>query len=60
MQIPVTDAGRIERRKILETIRRAGVAKAILGPQAANSQDFLYDDNGMPHDRMDKISDNIS
>lgn len=37
-----------ERRTLLETVRRAGAAKATPGPSAANSQDFLYGDDGMP------------
>jgi prevent-host-death family protein len=36
------------RRDILETISRAAAAKATPGPDAARSQDFLYDDGGLP------------
>lgn len=36
------------RRRILEAARRSGVAKAAKGPDAARSQDFLYDDEGLP------------
>ncbi len=37
-----------ERRKILEEISAAGAAKATPGPSAARSQDFLYDEYGLP------------
>lgn len=43
----VAVADRAARRQILEAARRAGVAKAAPGPDAARSQDFLYED-GMP------------
>jgi prevent-host-death family protein len=36
------------RRKILEDISASGAAKATPGPSAARSQDFLYDENGLP------------
>jgi prevent-host-death family protein len=36
------------RRRILEEARAAGKQKAIPGAAAAGSQDFLYDDNGLP------------
>jgi prevent-host-death family protein len=36
------------RRKILEAISASGAAKATPGPSAARSQDFLYDDDGLP------------
>ena len=36
------------RRKILEEVRASGRAKATPGPSAARSQDFLYDENGLP------------
>jgi prevent-host-death family protein len=36
------------RRELLDAIRAAGAAKAIPGPNAARSQDFLYDDSGLP------------
>jgi prevent-host-death family protein len=39
---------RIERRRILEAARQAGAAKSTSGPEAARSQDFLYDDLGLP------------
>jgi prevent-host-death family protein len=36
------------RRELLETVRASGSAKASPGPGAARSQDFLYDENGLP------------
>ena len=36
------------RRKLMEAIRRSGAAKAVTGEAAARSQDFLYDDDGLP------------
>jgi prevent-host-death family protein len=36
------------RRKLLESVRAAGAAKATGRPDAARSQDFLYDDSGLP------------
>lgn len=41
-------ADRATRRKIMETVRRAGAAKATTGVSAAESQDFLYDEDGLP------------
>jgi prevent-host-death family protein len=43
-----TPASRATRRKILEAARKAGMAKAAAGAEAARSQDFLYDDDGLP------------
>lgn len=43
---PMRDAK--ARRVLLESVRKAGAAKASLGPDAARSQDFLYDENGLP------------
>jgi len=37
-----------ERRAILEQISREASAKILPGPDAARSQDFLYDENGLP------------
>jgi prevent-host-death family protein len=37
-----------QRRAVLEAISLAGAAKAAGGPTAARSQDFLYDDEGLP------------
>ncbi len=39
---------REERRTLLEEISRRAAAKALPGPCAARSQDFLYDENGLP------------
>jgi prevent-host-death family protein len=36
------------RRMILQAIREAARAKASPGPNAASSQDFLYNENGLP------------
>ncbi len=36
------------RRTLLEAIREAARTKAKPGPGAARSQDFLYDDHGLP------------
>jgi prevent-host-death family protein len=36
------------RRALLESIRASAAAKATPGPNAARSQDFLYDDDGLP------------
>jgi prevent-host-death family protein len=36
------------RRDLLETARRRGAAKASAGAPAAQSQDFLYGDEGLP------------
>lgn len=47
--VPIQRAvGRIERRALMERIRLSGAAKALPGPAAARSQDFLYDDDGLP------------
>ena len=48
--VPVKEA-RLDakaRKELLESIRAAGAAKASPGPDAAKSQDFLYDENGLP------------
>ncbi|MBS0297393.1 MAG: type II toxin-antitoxin system prevent-host-death family antitoxin [Proteobacteria bacterium] len=39
---------RAARRAILDQVRAAGRAKATPGPSAARSQDFLYDEDGLP------------
>jgi prevent-host-death family protein len=36
------------RRQLMEAISASGAAKATPGPSAARSQDFLYDDDGLP------------
>ena len=43
---PVRDAK--ARRSLLEAVRAAGSAKARAGAKAARSQDFLYDETGLP------------
>ena len=37
-----------ERRERLEAISRAAAARMAAGPSAARSQDFLYDNEGLP------------
>ncbi|HKD24001.1 MAG TPA: type II toxin-antitoxin system prevent-host-death family antitoxin [Rhizomicrobium sp.] len=37
-----------DRRALLDSVRAAGGAKATPGPDAARSQDFLYDEMGLP------------
>lgn len=39
---------RAARLELLESVRASGAAKATAGPTAARSQDFLYDDDGLP------------
>ncbi len=39
---------RVTRRRILEAVRTAGTAKAVQDVTAAKSQDFLYDEDGLP------------
>lgn len=36
------------RRALLDKVRAAGTARAMPGPDAARSQDFLYGDDGLP------------
>ena len=36
------------RRALLEAVRTAAAAKALYGPNAERSQDFLYGDDGLP------------
>ncbi|MEX0404653.1 type II toxin-antitoxin system prevent-host-death family antitoxin [Aquibium sp. LZ166] len=36
------------RRVLMESVRKSGGSKAMPGPDAARSQDFLYDDDGLP------------
>lgn len=36
------------RRALMEKARASAAAKALPGPNAARSQDFLYGDDGMP------------
>lgn len=37
-----------ERLAILQSIQQAAIGKALPGPDAARSQDFLYDEDGLP------------
>jgi len=47
--VPVTTIpDRAARRALLEAVRASGAAKAKAGPNAAASQDFLYDADGLP------------
>jgi prevent-host-death family protein len=36
------------RRRVLEEVRASARGKAVPGPDAARSQDFLYGDDGLP------------
>jgi hypothetical protein len=36
------------RAELIASIRSRAAAKALAGPAAARSQDFLYDDDGLP------------
>ena len=36
------------RARLLETLQRSAARNATRGPEAARSQDFLYDDTGLP------------
>jgi prevent-host-death family protein len=44
----VDHPGEAERRAVLNAVRAEGRAKAAAGPGADRSQDFLYDENGLP------------
>jgi prevent-host-death family protein len=47
--VPIKTApDRKARRALLAAVRAAAAAKAEAGPGAARSQDFLYDDDGLP------------
>jgi prevent-host-death family protein len=47
--VPIKAAlDRAGRRKILDAVRETGGAKATAGAGAARSQDFLYDEAGLP------------
>jgi prevent-host-death family protein len=43
-----TAVDRETRRRILEEVRASVRGRATAGPDAARSQDFLYDDDGLP------------
>lgn len=40
--------GQASRRALIASLRKAAAAKASPGPNAARSQDFLYDEDGLP------------
>ena len=44
----VAGVDRTSRMEALERLSREAAAKALPGPDAARSQDFLYDDDGLP------------
>jgi prevent-host-death family protein len=47
--VPIrTPPDRRTRREILDAARASGAATASQGPTAARSQDFLYDEDGLP------------
>ncbi len=47
--MPIRQAtDRIARRRVLEAVRRSAAEKVAPCPDAARSQDFLYDDDGLP------------
>jgi prevent-host-death family protein len=39
---------RLARRRLLDEIQQSATGKVSTGPSAARSQDFLYDDDGLP------------
>ncbi|PKR88806.1 type II toxin-antitoxin system prevent-host-death family antitoxin [Pleomorphomonas diazotrophica] len=41
-------AGAKSRKALLDAVRASAATKATAGPVAARSQDFLYDENGLP------------
>jgi prevent-host-death family protein len=43
---PVADAK--SRKALLDAVRASAAGKATSGPTAARSQDFLYDEDGLP------------
>ncbi len=44
----VTMPNQKARRALLEAVRASAARKAATGPSAARSQDFLYDEDGLP------------
>jgi prevent-host-death family protein len=44
----VAHPSQADRRAILNAVRAEGREKALAGPSADRSQDFLYDENGLP------------
>lgn len=48
--VPVRKAlGPAERRRIIEEAQAMASKSAVPGPDASRSQDFLYDEDGLPH-----------
>jgi len=43
-----TGVQRDQRRDLLEAVRASALGKSPVGETAARSQDFLYDDDGLP------------
>jgi prevent-host-death family protein len=41
-------SSREQRRSVIETVQREAAAHLTPGPDAARSQDYLYDDEGLP------------
>lgn len=47
--VPIKQVGdRMARRRVLEAARALASQKAVQGPSAAESQDFLYNEEGLP------------
>ncbi|AWN55911.1 type II toxin-antitoxin system prevent-host-death family antitoxin [Methylobacterium sp. 17Sr1-1] len=46
--VPIAVQSAADRERILMAARDAGRARVTPGPSAARSQDFLYDDDGLP------------
>jgi prevent-host-death family protein len=47
--VPIVERpSQADRRAILNAVRAEGREKALAGPNADRSQDFLYDENGLP------------
>jgi len=47
--VPVRPAvAKEQRRAVMEAVRERAMALATAGPDAVRSQDFLYDENGLP------------
>ena len=44
----VEHPGEAERRAVLAAVRAEGREKATVGPSGERSQDFLYDESGLP------------
>ena len=44
----VDQSGSADRRAVLAAVRAEGRKQATPGPNAERSQDFLYDENGLP------------